>query len=85
MIINTLKVSLVRRHPLRYGISRDAVGEEKGEEKMEENKAETKGGGLTVSKVKTAKPGKYHDGAGTLTHAKPFWPSWRGWAMMPPF
>ena len=32
---------------------------------MGEGKAETKGGGLTVSKVKTAKPGKYHDGAGT--------------------
>ena len=32
---------------------------------MGEDKVEAKGGGLTVAKVKTAKPGKYHDGAGT--------------------
>lgn len=32
---------------------------------MGEEKAEAKGGGLTVAKVKTAKPGKHHDGGGT--------------------
>ena len=32
---------------------------------MGEDMVEAKGGGLTVAKVKTAKPGKYHDGAGT--------------------
>ena len=32
---------------------------------MGEDTVEAKGGRLTVAKVKTAKPGKYHDGAGT--------------------
>ena len=32
---------------------------------MGEEKVEAKGGGLTVAKVKTAKPGKHHDGSGT--------------------
>jgi len=36
-----------------------------GEVKMGEVAGEAKGGGLTAAKVKTAKPGKYHDGGGT--------------------
>jgi integrase len=35
-----------------------------GEVKLGEVAAEAKSGGLTVAKVKTAKPGKYHDGGG---------------------
>lgn len=41
------------------------MGEEMGEEKMGEVGNEAKGSGLTAAKVKTAKPGKYHDGGGT--------------------
>lgn len=41
------------------------MGEEVGEVKMGEVAGEAKGGGLTAAKVKTAKPGKYHDGGGT--------------------
>jgi integrase len=36
-----------------------------GEVKMGEVPADSKGGGLSVAKVKTAKPGKHHDGGGT--------------------
>jgi integrase len=36
-----------------------------GEVKLGEEKTEAKSGGLTVAKVKTAKPGKHHDGGGT--------------------
>jgi Arm DNA-binding domain len=36
-----------------------------GEDKVGEVSFEAKGDGLTAAKVKTAKPGKYHDGGGT--------------------
>ena len=65
MKIIPLKLYLVRCYSLQYGTSRNVLGEEKGEAKMGEDTVEAKGGGLTVAKVKTAKPGKYHDGAGT--------------------
>jgi integrase len=62
MKLRHLQLCLARFHPLRYGASLAIEGEEMGETETAPKRRASSA--LTAAKVKTAGPGKHHDGGG---------------------